>query len=511
MSPQSKRFFLWFVIIFLVIFMVLISISLIHNFNKPKLISLPSRELRGIWMSRFDYTQPFKTHDPDSMKAYISDSFRKLKAANFNVVFFQVRGNGDALYTSKYEPWSAFLSGELGKNPGWDPLAFAVEAAHQNGLELHAWINTFPAWRGTTPPPITRPLQPYRAHPDWLVCDDTGQPMPLSEHYVSFSPGIPAVRDYIIKVVSDIVSRYDIDGLHFDYIRYPEGSQAHGYSHDPISRARFKSPDGNPLNLNWADWQREQVTEFIAKAYDRITTIKPWVKVSVAAIGSYQSTEWNGYHSVFQDVRRWSEIGKIDLLIPMTYYARNQSEYSFPKVIKDWKSKISRERPLLPGLGAFNLEWKEIIAEIHDVRNNQFPGMVFFALSSLDDENFNSLQTTEFKFPAIIPAFSWKDSIPPATPDNFSIDKTDSKIVEFTWQVTAIPLDKDVCKRFIIYRSVNLPIDLTKGENIFAIIPGTETSYKTEMKLLDRRYSYTITSLDDAENESTPLSPIRLE
>jgi len=511
MSPQTKRLFLWFVISFLIVFIILLSTSLFHNFTKPKLVSLPARELRGVWMSRFDYTQPFRSHDADSMKAFISDSFRRFKTANFNTVFFQIRGNGDAFYASKYEPWSAFLTGKLGENPGWDPLAFAVESAHQNGLELHAWINTFPAWRGITPPPVTRPLHPYLAHPDWLVCDYDGKSMPLSDHYVSFSPGIPAVQDYLVNVINDIVSHYDIDGIHFDYIRYPEESEANGYSHDRTSVARHKSREGNPLDLGWSDWQREQLNIFVAKVYNSITSLKPNVKVSAAVIGSYNTAQWNGYTAVFQDARRWAELGKIDMIIPMAYYGHNRTEFSFQAALKEWKSVIRRERHLYPGLGAFNLEWQEVIEEIHDVRNNQVKGLVFFAASSLDDEKLLSLQTTEFKFPAIPPAMTWKDSIPPAAPTDFVINKIDPKFVEFTWQVTATPIDKDASRNFVIYRSLNQPVDLNKGENIFAIIDGKKTSFKTEFKILDRRYYYTITSIDDAYIESAPLSPIRFE
>ncbi|MCK4689947.1 MAG: family 10 glycosylhydrolase, partial [Candidatus Marinimicrobia bacterium] len=111
-------------------------------------------------MSRFDYTKTIKTHNPDSIKQYIKDTFSKAKNANLNMIFFQVRGNGDAFYKSNYEPWSNMLTGTLGKDPGWDPLEFATETAHELGLELHAWINTFPAWRGIEDPINTIPIQP---------------------------------------------------------------------------------------------------------------------------------------------------------------------------------------------------------------------------------------------------------------------------------------------------------------------------------------------------------------
>ena len=509
MSPQTKRFFFWFVIAFLIIFIILISISLIHNFNKSKIISLPAQEMRGVWMSRFDYTEPFPSYNPDSMKTYISDSFRRLKDANFNVIFFQVRGNADAFYASRYEPWSNLLTSKLGQNPGWDPLAYAIETAHQLGLELHAWLNVFPAWRGTAPPTTSQPLHPYLAHPDWLICDENGKKMLLSDGYVSFSPGIPAVHNHLIKVISDIVSRYDIDGIHFDYLRYPEQSELKGYSHDPISWARFQSHEGNPLGLDWTDWQREQINEFVARAYNCVTDIKPEIKVSAAVIGSYKTDHWNGYSAGFQDPRRWLEIGKIDLIIPMTYYHLNHKNFTFNKALKEWQSVIDNPDQIFPALAAYNLSWEEIIEEIHLVRNSHFKGMVFFAASSLDSEKLQSLQTTEFQYPSIFPCLTWKDAVAPPSPINFTVEKLTSDSLEFIWQ---IPHQSNDIKKFVIYQSKNLPIELTKGENILAIVAGSDTSYQTKFNLPDqRRYYYTITSLDAAYNQSEPAAVIKIK
>ncbi|HPC36066.1 MAG TPA: family 10 glycosylhydrolase [Candidatus Marinimicrobia bacterium] len=512
MSPQTKRFFFWFVILFFIIFIILVSNSLIHNFNKSKIISLPAREMRGVWMSRFNYTEPFPSHNPDSMKTYISDSFRQFKDANFNVIFFQVRGNADAFYSSRYEPWSDLLTGKLGQNPGWDPLAYAIEIAHQLGLELHAWINVFPAWRGTVPPTVSQPLHPYRTHPEWLICDRDGKKMPLSNDYVSFSPGIPAVHNHIIKVISDIVSRYDIDGIHFDYLRYPERSEIKGYSHDPISCARFQSHPGNPLGLGWEDWQREQITEFVARAYNCITDLKPEIKVSAAVIGSYKSNKWNGYSAGFQDVRRWAEIGKIDLIIPMTYYPFNHKGFTFNKALKEWQSVIDNTEQIFPALAAFNLSWEEIIEEIHLIRNSNFKGMVFFAASSLDNDKLRYLQTTVFKYPAIFPSLTWKDAVAPLSPINFAVKRVKSDSLEFTWQIPDQIGDINTCKKFVIYRSQTLPIDLSRGENILAIVGGSDSSYTTKLIPHDqRRYHFTITSLDAAYNQSAPAPVIKIK
>ncbi|HID38242.1 MAG TPA: hypothetical protein EYP36_01850, partial [Calditrichaeota bacterium] len=152
------------------------------------------REVRAVWMSRFEYAQG-KT--AKQAKAYIRDSFQKFAAAGMNTIIFQVRGQADAIYRSQYEPWSNLLTDTLGKDPGWDPLEYALTEAHDSGLDLHAWINTFPAWKSEeAPPQKSQPLHPLLAHPDWLVCDSAGNPMKPSAGYITFSPGIPAVQEH---------------------------------------------------------------------------------------------------------------------------------------------------------------------------------------------------------------------------------------------------------------------------------------------------------------------------
>lgn len=510
MKPQTKYLIRWLAITAFALALVLLFISLFQNFVKPPKANLPAREARAVWMSRFDYTERFKTHNPDSIRAYIDESFRQIHDANFNMVFFQIRGNADAFYKSKYEPWSALLTGTLGKNPGWDPLEFAIQTAHRYGLELHAWINAFPAWRGLEDPIRTTPLHPYLTHPEWVVCDSSGKPMPKSDHYVSFSPGIPAVREYIVKVVADIVSKYDVDGIHFDYIRYPEDSPELGYSHDRISVRRFKSPESNPLNLSWDNWQRDQMTVFISKAYDTITSIKPYVKVSASVVGNYRTSVWNGYHVVYQDARRWAEIGKIDMIVPMIYYRRDYRENSFPTVVKEWKETIHKERPVLAGLGVYTVDWDEILLEIDDARNYGLPGLVFFAISSLDSEKLASLKSTKFQYPTLLPTLSWKDTIPPMTPNNFQIAKAEKQI-RFSWATPDIPKDLEVTQQYVIYRSKFKPVDTTRGENIFAIVPGIRTEWLIEpQKNIDDFY-YTITALDHAKNQSAASPAVRIE
>ena len=501
MKRKTKNIAMWIGVAILTIFFILLTISIIVNISEPTRVDIPSRETRGLWVSRFDFTQNLRTTNPDSIKNYIKETFNKAKNANFNMIIFQVRGAGDAFYKSHYEPWSIMLTDTLGKDPGWDPLEFAIQIAHESGLELHAWINTFTAWRGLENPIKTNPVHPYYAHPEWIVCDSSGIPMPRVENqYISFSPGIPSVHNHILNVVREIVTNYNVDGIHFDYIRYPDRSSKYGYSHDSTSARRFKSQKSNPLKLNWEDWQREQITIFIAESYNLITSIKPWIKVSAAVIGKYNTTGWNGYNAVYQDARRWSELGKIDMIIPMIYTDRNKRGLEFLTTIEEWKEKFTVDRPVIPGIGVYRLPLEEILKEIDDVRKIGAPGCVLFAASSMKGK-WGALKSSKFYYPALTPQMPWKDSIPPLPPENFSVERTKSGI-KFLWSSPPIPKDADSVQQFVIYKSKNLPIDTSTGANIVAIVPGNKFEFIETSKKLKKHLYYTITALDDAENES---------
>ncbi len=375
----------------------------------------PKAEGRAIWFHRFEYCAPEFEHNQDSIRSYIKTTIDAAADANFNMVIFQVRGNGDAYYKSDIEPWGSLLTGTLGEDPGWDPLAYAIDCAHARGMELYAWMNTFPVWRGKKMPPTTTPLSPYLAHPDWLVCDREGQPMERSDHYVAFSPGVPAVHDYLIRLADDIASRYDIDGLHFDYIRYPDGTEAQGYSHDPISVKRFNSREGNPDELDWSDWQRQQMNNFVTKMYNTMKHRHPGLIVSAAVIGSHINGGWNGYGAVYQDAARWAETGKIDFVAPMLYWPLSHRLHPFLKRVREWEKLYTFDRYVFPGIGSYRYNTRrqdynptEIMNEIEALRWDKAAGMVFFDSRSVMP-HYNEIRDRFYRHPAKLPPMPWKD------------------------------------------------------------------------------------------------------
>lgn len=469
----------------------------------------PVKEARAVWFSRFEYCGATQTHNQDSIKLHIDSVINKAADANFNIILFQVRGNGDAYYRSDIEPWGELLTGELGKDPGWDPLDYAITKAHSRGLELHAWINTFPVWRGKNPPKETTPLSPYLSHPEWVVCDSSGVPQSLSSHYVSFSPGIPEVHDYLIMLVEDIVMRYDVDGIHFDYIRYPEESVSQGYSHDAISVQRFKDPvEGNPYDLSWEDWQREQLNHFVYKMYNALHELDPGIKMSTATIGSYQDQAWNAYHAVYQDGRRWAELGKVDYLAPMIYWERSHPTQPFLTRSLEWREHAF-DRYCFPGIGSYRYNtnkkphtWEEALGQIDALRKEGFYGFVFFDASSLEG-HWEDLGRKEFSSPAALPPMPWLKVPPPVQPENVTVEIIDNYHISVQWQ----PMT-DQYQRYIIYLSETEKINSSSSNTLRHIsAPGANTA---EITMTKKDQYLALSAVNKAWVESPLTNPIKV-
>lgn len=470
-----------------------------------------TKEARGLWVTRWEWAVPSDSDRVRIQKQRIMKIFDEAKQAKFNFVLFQIRGNGDAFYQSHYEPWSDLLTGTLGKDPGWDPLAFALWQAHGRGLELYAWFNTFSAWKGIEPPPHTNPEHVYHAHPEWIVCDRNGKQMPLNSNYVSLSPGIPEVRAYLHQVALDIVQNYDLDGFHFDYIRYPENSDKLGYSQDSISLHQFNSPDGNPQQLSWENWQRENINQFVRQFYDHATTLKPWLKISAAVIGKYDYSEWNGYHIVFQDARTWIDEGKMDFIAPMIYWQTDHPTAPYEKIVKNWY-KLIHDRYIYPGMMINNLGSKEWPAtEVRDqveINRNGGNGMIFFSYSGLEKAR-DQLDSPGFPFLANPPPMSWKDDKPPMDPQNLRAQFIPGQVL-LIWCPPDSSLEPTDVWRYNIFRSEKSPVDFMDAANLIHITIQSDTFHIDTTITWDQTYHYVVTALDRAGNESPPSNQVSI-
>ncbi|MFH0946469.1 MAG: family 10 glycosylhydrolase [Planctomycetota bacterium] len=269
----------------------------------PQPISGP---VRGIWVTRFDYSTA------DDVRRIMENC----EQGGFNTVLFQVRGNGTAFYESDLEPWADELGG---RHPGFDPLALACEEAHMRGLQLHAWVNVMPSWRDSNPP--DNPDQLYLARPEWHWYDQEGRRQPLANgFYTSLNPCLPEVRSYLVDVFAEIVARYDIDGLHLDYIRFVDDLVEKGrdYPMDARTLALFHAatgcqPDQDPEL--WKRWRAGQVTALVAAIREKVRDLRPGLILS-AAVGS-EPTGPTGQH--LRDSSGWARAGLLDALYPMNY------------------------------------------------------------------------------------------------------------------------------------------------------------------------------------------------
>lgn len=282
-----------------------------------------SVEGRAIWVTRWDY----KT--PEDIERIVDNCARM----HFNMILFQVRGNATVFYRSSLEPWAWELTGDgphaTGNDPGFDPLALAVARARKRNVELHAYMNVFPAWHSQKyPPPEAGQL--WTRHPEWFMVDRQGRKMiPRDKDvdptgpgtwYSFVSPGIPAVQDHVVAVFREVAERYDVDGLHLDYVRYPH--EIGDFSYDAVSLARFReetgmTPDQAPDR--WLRWRGRQVSRVVQRIHDECTRIAPHLMITAAVGGD----PFRARDLLMQRSMEWMAAGRIDAAVPMVYTADN--------------------------------------------------------------------------------------------------------------------------------------------------------------------------------------------
>ena len=353
-------------------------------------------EARHAWFSRFEWND----------RQDIEDEIANVADCNMNGVIFQVRGEADAFYISTWEPWSHLIGNQY---PGYDPLAVAIYEAHRQGLELHAYVNAMPMWGQSFNPASDRHI--WNAHPDWVMVNSSGEPMdpattPYS--YAFASPGIPQFQEHLNRVIMDIATNYDVDGIHLDYIRYPYKT----YSYDDSSLARFEReyPGCTPSTCSghWITFRRRLVNEVVKAAYDSVTALKPWVKMSAAVWGQFY---W-GYTDYLQDSHVWLDSGFVDFNCPMIY---TYNTSTFQSRLHD--HAVARYgRHVYGGIGAYlpDMSPDTLATEIGICRSEGVEGQALFAAADL----YGSLKDTlispggPYASPADMPAMAWKSAKP---------------------------------------------------------------------------------------------------
>ena len=370
------------------------------NENAPE----PAREFRAAWVATvFNLDWPSKAGLPASQqKAELLSIIEQASKLRLNAIILQVRPNGDALYKSKLEPWSVWLSG-AGTDPGYDPLAFAIAEAHRRGIEIHAWFNPFRATVSSRP--VGRG-HVSRRQPGWIL---------RAGSTTILNPGKPEARGHVLRVIMDVVNRYDIDGVHLDDYFYPY------------------PPHHNVADGRTPAQRRAAIDDFVQALYQRVKRTKPYVRVGISPFGIWQpgfpenvEAGLNAYEELACDARKWLAKGWVDYLAPQLYW-RCEGPQSFPALMR-WWSGINPSRPVWPGIASVRIDSKEdpgrkaseIGRQIGYSRQlaRQSSGQLFWSWKSLGT-NRGGIQRELGKYYsslALPPAMPWSGSQRPSRP-----------------------------------------------------------------------------------------------
>ncbi len=345
-------------------------------------VEAAEQEFRGAWVAtvyNLDWpSQPGLS--AAEQKAQLRALFDRAAALKLNAILLQVRPASDALYASRTEPWSEFLTGKAGVSPGYDPLEYAISEAHSRGLELHAWINPFRAaiHAGEALPSN----HVAKRHPEWVR---------RFGKQLWIDPGDPDARDYVIDVVSEIVRRYGVDGVHIDDYFYPYPLKAGASSFpDDATWKRYGAKSG----MSRDDWRRDNINNFVRDLYRTVKTIRPRARVGISPFGIWRpgvppSTKagLDAYGQLFADARKWLAEGWCDYMAPQLYWSIKPADQSFP-VLLDWWRSQSRGIPIWPGIATERIGSKrparEIVNQIELTRQGtRSPGHIHWSMKAL--------------------------------------------------------------------------------------------------------------------------------
>lgn len=349
-----------------------------------------------------------------------------------NAIILHVRTAGDALYRSPLEPWSEYLTGQQGlaPEPEYDPLAFAVREAHARGLELHAWFNPFRAFH-----PSSRTADTALTH----VTRTGAVSAPRYGAHRWMDPGDPRVRAHSLRVVTDVVRRYDVDGVHIDDYFYPYRERDSAGVEIPFpDSATYAAYVRGGGRLDRSDWRRSNVDTFVRDMYRAVRGIKPHVKVGISPFGLWRPGHpepiccFDPYEQIFADSKTWLQNGWLDYFTPQLYWAVDSVRQSFPVLLRWWVEQNVKQRHMWPGMFTSKVgqqaarpteSWKveEIQRQIAITRAQPgATGHVHFSMRafmrSTPDSLAERLARETYGEPALVPATPWLDSIPPRAP-----------------------------------------------------------------------------------------------
>ena len=463
------------------------------------------REMRGAWIQCVN--GQFLGMGTQKMQQTLSYQLDELQKDGVNVIIFQVRPECDALYESRLEPWSRFLTGQQGKAPSpyWDPLQWMITECHRRGMELHAWINPYRAKTKNT----TQLAQNHIAVRKPASCFSY-------DNLLVLNPGLPENRDYICEVARDIVSRYDIDGIHMDDYFYPYPAVGQTIPDD----AQYRQYSNGIKDRG--DWRRYNVNLFIEQFYKTVHDTKPWVKVGISPFGIYRNqkstpmgSQTNGlqnYDDLFADILLWVNNGWLDYCVPQIYWEIGNKAADYDTLIR-WWNQHAAQRPLVIG------EDVERTVKYTDPKNpashqlgakmqlhQQLPGVkgsvLWYAKAAVDNVgNYGTmLRDYYWRYPALQPAMPFIDGKAPKKVRGVKPVWTSDGYVLF-WRAPKGKGWKDEAVKYVVYRfAAKEKVNTADATKIIAIT--TQPFLKLPYDNGKTKYTYIVTALDRLQNES---------
>jgi uncharacterized lipoprotein YddW (UPF0748 family) len=511
---QKKRSYNKYFIVFGILLFLITCNSLLFSQN-----SNPKREFRGIWIAtveNIDWPSSKYLSSEQQKKEFIT-IIDRLKKDKFNAVFVQIRPSSDASYESSIEPWSEWLTGRQGRSPSpfYDPLKFIVEECHKRGIQIHAWFNPFRSVMNVHESSIS-PQHVSRLHPNWNV---------VYGKYKWLNPGLPEVRDYVLKIVMDVVRRYQIDGVHFDDYFYPYQVKDKKF-HDEKTFARYSR---GIRNLD--DWRRDNINLFVKSVSDSINKVKPGIQFGISPFGIWKNkrddpsgsltTGSESFNSTYADSRKWLKEEWVDYLVPQLYWHIGNARADY-KTLAKWWNENSFGKNIYLGESVYkigsdkNIEWSsgsQIPAQIRLNRSlKNIKGNVFFNTISVMKNLLgieDSLRNNYYKYFALFPQIKLNDKTAPVAPYNPTYQRMNGQIL-LNWQKPEKRADDDTTKYFVIYQFEEQEIiDISRNDKIADVLYGTETGWLSTQRMnITHGINYVVTALDKYGRESNDMCRI---